>query len=84
MHEPKRPKMHKYCYYCGAEVYGRKFYCSAECKAAGRRLQPLKRIRTQPKPKLSIDEINRLARDEGLTYGQYVAKYKMTFKTGGE
>ena len=31
----------------------------------------------QPKPKLSVVEIAVLARKEGMTYGQYVAKYNM-------
>lgn len=31
----------------------------------------------QPKPKLSVVEIAVLARAEGMTYGQYVAKYNI-------
>ena len=34
-----------------------------------------KKKRGRPKKKLSIADINKLARAEGLNYGQYVAKY---------
>ena len=35
----------------------------------------LKKKRGRPKKKISLAEINKLAREEGLNYGQYVAKY---------
>lgn len=34
-----------------------------------------KKKRVRPRKKLSIADINQLAREEGLNYGQYVAKY---------
>jgi predicted nucleic acid-binding Zn ribbon protein len=66
-------------------------YCSAECryqaqlqrqrsanlieykKPRAEATPPKKRSR--PRKKLSIADINKLAREEGLNYGQYVAKY---------
>jgi ribosomal protein L20 len=34
-----------------------------------------KKKRGRPRKRLSIADINQLAREEGLNYGQYVAKY---------
>ena len=76
----------KTCPICGSFFTGRpnKMYCSAECriKASGKKQNE---ARKKPKQKvneckekiksLSIEEVNRRARAEGLTYGQYMAKY---------
>ena len=37
--------------------------------------EPIKKKRGRPKKKLSLADINEMARAEGLNYGQYVAKY---------
>lgn len=52
-------------------------YCSAECrKIAGYRgtRLPGKAERPAEKPKQSLAEVARAARDAGLSYGQYMAK----------
>lgn len=64
------------CSCCGTifESDRRKKYCSVKCqrKAKG----SLKRAPKQKKKsKLSLAQINELARAEGLNYGPYVAKY---------
>lgn len=43
-------------------------YCSIECVNEAKK-------KTKRKPALSIVEITKLAREEGLQYGDYVAKY---------
>lgn len=70
----------KTCPMCGTFFTGRsnKIYCSAECaKKAKHKPSGNKRgvgckttIRT-----LSIEEIAQRARAEGMSYGQYLAKY---------
>lgn len=74
----------KTCPICGNFFTGRpnKIYCSAKCriKSDNKRLS---KERKKPKVNeckgkikaLSLEEINRRARAEGLTYGQYMAKY---------
>lgn len=77
------------CVMCGNIFVGRpnKKYCSAECRNKGAAEYNRKRSEERQKPKveskkrksklgsLSIEQINRRARAEGLTYGQYMAKY---------
>lgn len=52
------------CLNCGKEIPENQKYCSEECH--------LKLIRQKVSGKLSILQINRLAKAEGKTYGQYV------------
>ena len=71
----KPPKLYYQCEYCG-KVYkqgSENQYCSDECKSKYASGRDKKRVRKK-KP-LSIAEINRLAKAEGLTYGQYIVKY---------
>ncbi len=64
------------CAYCGNTFTSDKKqkYCCEKC-----RLIAYGRITAKPKarkkPKLSLAQINELARAEGMNYGQYVAKY---------
>ncbi len=75
------------CVICGNIFVGRpnKKYCCSECR---RKAQTEKKAKECKKPKeietkkpkrklgsLSLEQINKRARAEGLTYGQYVAKY---------
>lgn len=81
------------CVVCGADLKGnRKKYCSDKCrqKAEAIRLhekrkadyeeyKSFKKIRPKKrtKPKMSLNEVMKRAKVEGLTYGQFVAKYKL-------
>ena len=73
----KPKKLYYHCEYCG-KVYeqgSENKYCSDECKskyASGRN----KKSGRKKKP-LSIVEVETLARAEGLSFGQYVKKYKL-------
>lgn len=63
------------CEFCGEsfEADAKRKFCCIECRQGAERAA---RLRRKPKkPKLSIANINELARNEGLNYGQYVAKY---------
>lgn len=61
------------CVYCGIGFEkGRETpYCSDECKRKAEGKPP----KARRKKVLSIDEVVRLAKAEGLTYGQYIVKY---------
>ena len=81
------------CIICGNELSGnQKKYCSAKCQKTGsnfklsekrkedfddyksyKNIKPKKRT----KPKMSLDEVMKRARVEGLPYGQFVAKYNL-------
>ncbi len=74
----------KKCPVCGNLFEGRstKIYCCSECKCKAqtqKKLQECKKPKTVQRKKkhssLSLEQINKRARAEGLTYGQYVAKY---------
>lgn len=69
----RRPKVFT-CEYCGMMFHGdrRNKYCSVECrrKADGGRNVKRKKKKTE----MSIDQVAKLAREAGLTYGVYVAK----------
>lgn len=75
----------KQCKYCGEKFIAfsnGKIYCSAECKSAALKIVRLKIAKPRPKKKKgsthnSIVEIQKRAQAEGLTYGQYVAKYNL-------
>lgn len=66
------PKMYE-CAWCGKffDSDRKKKYCCDECRIKAYQKRPTRR----KKPKLSLAEVNALAREEGLTYGQYFAKY---------
>ena len=79
--------MTKTCIMCGKalEKPCRKF-CSDECRTEKRRLdarickekkEAARKIekRVKKKPSLTLNEVARLARAEGLSYGEYSAKY---------
>lgn len=82
-------KLIKRCIICGKEFTARRDSqkcCSSECrKENASRYQKAKYYKTsrtakspEPKrPKNNITEIAVAARAEGLTYGQYVARYEM-------
>lgn len=61
------------CGFCGIgfEEGSENPYCSDECKRKAEGKPP----KAKRKKVLSIDEVARLAKKEGLTYGQYVVKY---------
>lgn len=72
------------CEVCGVLIGGnrRRRFCSQRCvnKARDLRQSALpkpKEPKKSIKPKLSISEVNALARMENLTYGQYLSKYKV-------
>ncbi len=75
----KRRKHINTCENCGKlfEAYSdNKAYCSEECVKEGMEKKKAARlVRKTKKPKVSAAEIARKAREEHLTYGQYVAKY---------
>lgn len=51
----------------------KKKYCSDDCRIRAYR----KSLARRKKPKLTLAEVNALARAEGLNYGLYVAKYDL-------
>ena len=76
----------KKCAICGMQFTSAKSntkkYCSVECVVEAKRLRCeqnrrfcAERKRHAGEKNKSIVEIDRRAKDEGLTYGQYVAKY---------
>ena len=78
---------YKECKICGKALDGKqRLYCSEKCKKKGKAIlemnyhstqykKPTIAEREQKKPKMSIAQINALARTENLTYGQYLAKH---------
>lgn len=65
------------CQYCKKVFVSKmkKKYCSFECcTKANIKTKTKTRRRTTAFPSLSIEQINKLAREQGLTYGQYMAK----------
>ena len=79
----------KKCPICGSIFVGRpnKIYCSAKCCKKASKEYERKRGEERKKPEaekkkhksklesLNLEEINKKARAEGLSYGQYMAKY---------
>lgn len=61
------------CAYCGATFQSAKKrkYCELCQEKNRRKRKPRERV----KPKLSIEEVAKLSREEGLSYGEYVKKY---------
>ena len=79
----------KTCKVCGKLLTGNRYcFCSKECfekaKASGRykhdgeqRKKPKTKSKQETKKPLPFAEVCKLAREKGLSYGQYVAKYKL-------
>ena len=81
--------MIKHCIMCGKELpLKKRKYCSNACalklnskKQMEENREQYKKPKAEEKPKvikkkvLSLDEVAKLAREAGLTYGQYVAKH---------
>ena len=80
--------MTKFCANCGNKFTGRRTkYCSEFCrkkakisnmtasrKADFEAVKP-KVMKPKTKPKLSLEEVAKLAKDAGITYGKYVAQH---------
>lgn len=65
------------CQYCKKVFVSKmkKKYCSFECcTKANTKTKTKTRRRITAFPSLSIEQINKLAREQGLTYGQYMTK----------
>jgi hypothetical protein len=65
------------CENCGKEftTMRRKSYCSNECRFEANGQKRKKANQMKFKPKYTLAQVNALARAEGLTYGQYMARY---------
>lgn len=72
-------KKQKTCLICGKSFIGlvQQKYCCKECAMmANKRCQQESKVRRQhKKTNASLIDIVRKSKEEGLTYGQYVAKY---------
>jgi len=66
-----RKRLQHKCSFCGKKIENDDFgkYCSKECMEKSTSLP--RRIRRR-KPKISLDEVARLSREAGLSYGKYV------------
>jgi hypothetical protein len=73
----EKPKVTHKCLYCGKDFEAKRSnqnYCSKLCY--NKEMQKTYVIeKPLKKPKYTIEEIQRLARAEGLTYGQYIARH---------
>lgn len=67
------------CENCGKEftTFRRKTYCSDECRLMSYGRVKKQRKKEPPKPKLTLAQVNAMARAEGLSYGQYMTKFYM-------
>ena len=67
------------CAYCGKAFTAlrKRKYCFKECqnKANGHCAEKDRKAGTRKMPALSLGQINKLARECGMSYGQYVAKF---------
>ena len=74
-----KPKIIKTCEYCGIKFEASRqdrLYCSKTCCSKANHNIANGKPKTPPKkPKYSIEDIQRLARAEGLTYGQYMTRH---------
>ncbi len=61
-----------YCELCGKafESDKRRKFCTPECRRKAERGG-----KKSKKPKLSLEQVAKLSREEGLSYGRYVGKY---------
>lgn len=66
------------CEECGRmfNSKGAKKYCCAECRVLATNTKTRKNVFTK-EPSVNIETVTRLAREEGLSYGQYVAKHNL-------
>ena len=69
-----RKKRFGKCAFCGKKTEFSEFgkYCSEECRQKA--VSMPRRIRMR-KPRISLEEVARLSREAGLTYGRYVQLY---------
>lgn len=75
--ECRNRKKPRFCLFCGSKLNGvQKKYCNSKCRneylKANKNTVTRKAIRRK---KTSLADINKKARSEGLSYGQYMAKY---------
>ena len=74
-------KKSKDCENCGKSFVptnSRSLYCCAKCREESKKLMKTQRKKTgMTKNNLSINEINKAALKEHISYGQYVAKYEL-------
>lgn len=71
------------CLSCGERYLGDSIYCSDRCREEHQRIKAhaqeiLKRPPKKKKIKTELARINEEARENGMTYGQYVAFCEMT------
>ena len=73
----QKPERTFVCQCCGKDFKSvrKRKYCDPSCRSYFEGKLPL--IEKKNKPKHSLSDILTKAREEGLTYGQYVAKYKL-------
>ena len=84
LEEKKRNFPKKKCPICNkifVATSNRRKYCT-DCQEEGNRIKhqqydQMKKYRVKKKEKYEIEEINRKALAEGLSYGKYVAKYNL-------
>ena len=63
------------CEFCGElfKADAKRRFCTVECR---RKAERGKKKQTKPKkPKLTLEQVAKLSREEGLSYGQYCVKY---------
>lgn len=63
------------CEFCGElfEADAKRRFCTVECR---RKAESARKKKRKPKkPKLSLEQVAKLSREEGLSYGEYVKKY---------
>ena len=66
------------CAWCGNEFLStrKRKYCKADCRLmANGKILP--RTKKTEKPKMTLEQIAKAAREEGLSYGEYVKKYNL-------
>lgn len=65
------------CALCGKEFTGKRKYCSPECrqKANGRMKDQIQYNNKKTRPKYSIVEVSKLAKELNISYGQCVARF---------
>lgn len=66
------------CAWCGNEFLStrKRKYCKADCRLmANGKILP--RTKKTEKPKMTIEQIAKASREEGLSYGEYVRKYRL-------
>ena len=80
-------KKERFCVVCGEKLkFKQQKYCSDICRNKAATLRQMEKglveekevpkvVKKRKKPKYTLDQVQALARQEGLSYGQYVAKY---------